>query len=218
MKTSGIIFMVVGLGLGLASCAPPVVPQRPSWDQDVFPILQGSCNHCHGETVGRLPAQPAGRLDFCDPTPFADAGITTPGFVGARLEGAQFPTYLRPMMGRTRASMPPPPAAELSDYERDVLLKWSADASMDKCNKQGRNREPDMRVIDKVWDGNDLKLTVEVWDPDQDQVLGKVTVGAASAVIVASGRREVVVVGANENDPITVLLHDGYVSRTIDNL
>jgi hypothetical protein len=217
MKTSGIILMVVGLGVGLASCAPPTVPQRPSWDVDVFPILQGSCNHCHGETVGNLPTQPAGRLDFCDATPFAEAGITGPGFVGARIGGNLFPANLKPINNNPRAAMPPPPAAELSDYERDVLLKWGADTNMDKCNKQGRNHEPDMRVIgEPVWDGDDLRLTVEVWDPDQDQVLGKVTVGAVSGYIPASGRHEVVVTGANRNNPITVLLHDGYVSRTID--
>lgn len=219
MKTSGIFFMVVGLGVGLASCAPPAVPQRPSWDVDVFPILQGSCNHCHGETVGRLPNQPVSRLDICNPAVFTSAGITLATATTAIVWGAQFQNYLKPVaaLKETRAKMPPPPAPELSDYERDVLIKWGNDISEDKCNKQGRNREPDMRVIgDPVWDGDTLKLTVEVWDPDLDQVLGKVSVGMASAIIPASGRREVVVTGANQNDPIRVLLHDGYVSRTID--
>ena len=94
MKTSGIFFMVVGLGLGLASgCAPPTVPQRPSWDVDVFPILQGSCNHCHGETVGRLPGPSLSRLDI----------LRSQGVHGRRYHGlgprrrrwrggAQFPT------------------------------------------------------------------------------------------------------------------------------
>jgi hypothetical protein len=167
--------------------------------------------------VGRLPAQPAGRLDFCDPTPFADAGITGPGFVGARIEGALFAANLKPIANNPRASMPPPPAAELSDYERDVLLNWGADSNRDKCNKQGRNRAPDLRIIgEPVWDDDVLKLTIEVWDPDQDQVLGKVTVGAVTGYIPATGRREITVTGANQNDPIKVLLHDGYVSRTID--
>ena len=47
-------------------------------------------------------------------------------------------------------------------------------------------------------------------------MLGKVSVGMATAIIPASGRREVTVTGANRNDPITVLLHDGYVGRTFD--
>jgi hypothetical protein len=221
MKTSGIFFMVAGLGLGLVSCAPPAVPQRPSWDVDVFPILQGSCNHCHGETVGNLPTQPLSRLDICDSEVFTKAGITLAAPTTALVWGAQFPNYVKPVAANkeTRAKMPPPPAAELSDYERDVLVKWGTwtpEDPKDKCIKQGRNREPDMRVIgEPVWDGDTLKLTIEVWDPDLDQVLGKVSVGAVSGNIPASGRREIVITGANQNDPITVLLHDGYVSRTI---
>jgi len=215
MKTTAVFFMVVGLGL--AGCAPPTVPQRPSWDVDVFPILQGSCNHCHGETVGRLLNQPLGRLDVCDPAPFVAEGITPVGLIGARVEGGLFAANLRPVMGATRPAMPPPPAAELSDYERDVLIRWGMDTSMDKCNKQGRNREPDMRVIGEPrWDGNDVTIVVEVWDPDKDQVLGKVSVGMATAIIPSAGRREVTVTGANRNDPITVLLHDGYVGRMIE--
>ena len=220
MKTSGIIFMVVGLGLGLASCAPPAVPQRPSWDEDVFPILQGSCNHCHGETVGNCRPSRLARLDICDPTPFADAGITGPRIRRGQAGGRAVPRAISSRWReRTRANMPPPPAAELSDYERDVLLKWGAsNRHATSATSRAATASPTCGSSTTVWDGNDLKLTVEVWDPDQDQVLGKVTVGAASAVIVASGRREVVVTGANENDRITVLLHDGYVSRTIDNL
>jgi hypothetical protein len=216
MKTSGIIFMVLGFGVA-AGCAPPAVPNRPSWDVDVFPILQGSCNHCHGETVGRLTAQPAGRLDICDPQVFVDAGIPqAAAWLGAKLEANTFPAFIKANMN-PRATMPPPPAAELSDYERDILLKWGADNRADKCNKQGRNREPAMRLIgEPVWDGNDLKLQLEVWDPDMDTVIGKVTVGTMTALIPAAGRREIVVTGANRNDPITVLLHDGFVARTIE--
>jgi hypothetical protein len=215
MKTKAAFFMVVAMGLA-AGCAPPTVPNRPSWDQDVFPILQGSCGHCHGETVGRLPSQPLSRLDICNTQVFADAGIPL-AVTAAQVWGAQFNQYLLPVMGSPRPKMPPPPAAELSDYERDVLLKWGADGSGDKCNKQGRNREPDMRVIGEPrWDGNDVTIVVEVWDPDKDQVLGKVSVGMATAIIPSAGRREVTVTGANRNDPITVLLHDGYVGRTFD--
>jgi len=74
-----------------------------------------------------------------------------------------------------------------------------------------------MRVIGEPrWDGNDVTIVLDVWDPDKDQVLGKVSVGMATAIIPASGRREITVTGANRNDPITVLLHDGYASKTFD--
>lgn len=209
MKTRGLF--VVLFGLAATACSAPTVPSRPSWDEDVFPILQGSCNHCHGETVGRLTALPVGRLDFCDPTPFVSQGITeATAWLGAKLEGVGFAGYVRSVGGR-RPQMPPPPAAELTDYEADILVKWGMSGDADKCNKQGRNRDPDMRFIgEPEWMGNDLHLTIDVWDPDRDQVFGKVTVGTASALIRASGRREVVVVGAQQGMPISVMLMDGH--------
>ena len=120
MKTTAVCFMVVGLGL--AGCAPPTVPQRPSWDVDVFPILQGNCNHCHGETVGRLVNQPLGRLDVCDPAPFVAEGITPVGLVCARVEGGLFAANLRPAMGVARPAMPPPACHESRRFVRALFV------------------------------------------------------------------------------------------------
>jgi hypothetical protein len=217
MKTSRILFTVIALGL--PACAPPTVPNRPSWDDDVMPILQGSCNHCHGDTVGRgIMGGPVFRYDICDPAPFMEAGIPLPPMApGAANLAPTFAVQLKPMMAGRRPLMPPPPAALLSDYERDVLLKWGDAMNTDRCRRASRNRAPNVRVIGKPeWDGGDVKVEVEVTDPDGDQVLGKVSVGQASSGITSSGRRVVTVVGAREGDPINIIVHDGWDSRTLD--
>ena len=48
---------LVGLLAACWRCAAPSAAGPTAWDQDVFPILQGSCNHCHGETVGHRPCR-----------------------------------------------------------------------------------------------------------------------------------------------------------------
>jgi hypothetical protein len=218
MKTSGLFAFMLLAG----ACAPAEPPARPTWDQDVRPILQGSCNHCHGETVGKM-LMPLGRMDVCDPELFTAAQITVP--LGAIVEAGLFEAnILRPMAGTTRVSMPPPPASVLSTYERDVLVRWAKLLpGLNKvpgevhpaCEKQTRNRDPDMRLIgDPQLAGNDLRLVVEVWDPDQDQVMGKVTVGMTTATIPASGRREILIPGGQRGQPIEVVLVDGYTSKT----
>jgi hypothetical protein len=133
-----------------------------------------------------------------------------------RAQSLTFPLFVRNPAGG-RPVMPPPPAALLSDYEADVLIKWGMTPARTSATSRARNRPPEMRVIGEPrWDGNDVTLLIEVWDPDKDQVLGKVTAGQASVFIPSAGRREVTVTGANRNDPITVLLHDGYDSKSFD--
>ena len=222
---------VLLVSTGLAGCGGTAVPAKPSWDQDVFPILQGSCNHCHGATVGS-EATPLSRFDFCDNRPFMAAGITVPGTLLGALgtTAATIETQIVPAKGASRPLMPPPPAAPLSDYEREVLLKWikqqaaaaapAAGEVHTACRKQVRNRDPRALLVDKSTDGNNLVVTLDIIDLDGDQVLGKVTAGtgnnAPSQVITASGRRSFTFENLPENTDVKVLMLDGYTEIEAD--
>ena len=210
------------LATALAACAPAEPPASPSWDLDVFPILQGSCNHCHGELVGQHPTikAPFSRLDVCDGGVFATNQISLPGvnILGA---GAPYANTLVPMLtvakGASRPLMPPPPASPLSDYDSKVLLAWAKLATTpDACIKKGKNRVPSVRATQKL-DGDNLAVTLDVTDPDGDQVLGKVSAGNSPAqTIIASGRRTFFFAGLSVGVPVRVILHDGYERVEVD--
>jgi len=49
MKTARITLVAMLLGLGCGTEAP--VPDKPTWVDDVQPIMQANCFHCHGPTA-----------------------------------------------------------------------------------------------------------------------------------------------------------------------
>jgi hypothetical protein len=219
MKTNGkAVLVVVGALAALAAaCSGSTAPAQPSWDEDVFPIIQGSCAGCHGQTAGDR-AQVLGRYDICAAAPFMAAQIVVPklltGASGAG--GGLISTYLNPTQQSSRPAMPPPPASVLNDYEDAVIKNWLKLAPEAQCVKRGGNRPPSVRVVDaqNVQDG--LQLVLEVTDPDGDVVLGKATSGTnPSAPILASGRQRVIVPGARVGDRVTVVIHDGWIPEAL---
>jgi hypothetical protein len=220
MRRSGTysIFALLAGGV-LSACAAPVAPDKPSWDLDVAPIVRGSCAHCHGELASKIA--PAFRFDVCDPMTMKEASGVD--FGAETIFGAAAPavyilmaTDTDPSKGRPR--MPPPPAGTLPDYETTVLKNW-AKVVMDAennaqaaCKKQGPNHDPKARLVKSGWDGGALKATIEISDSDGDQVFTKVKVGDVSASLLASGRHEVTLDGANMGDPIVLRMSDGYNS------
>ncbi len=186
-----------------ASCAAEVPPDVPSWDLDVYPILRGSCGHCHGVTVNGM-AQPLTRYDVCDSAAFSGKGLNVSP--GATAGAILISMFVKPQAGGAR--MPPPPAAPLTDYERTVLERWGKNP---KCNKQVPNRKPLLRVVQALArQGGRASVTLEVSDPDGDQVMGKAKLGGAEFVIQGSGRWPIEFNGAGANDRLTVSLFDGY--------
>ena len=216
-----LVLSKVLLVAALAGCSPAEAPATPSWDQDVFPILQGSCNHCHGETVGQDGNQkfPSSRLDICSKDPFDAAMISVlgPALIGAGPYSGTLTDVLTVKPGAKRPLMPPPPASPLSDYERDVLLKWAKIGGLpNACAKKGKNRPPTAKATQK-FEGDSLAVTLEVTDPDGDTVLGKVRAGSApDQTIIASGRRTYFFQGLSVGSPVKVLLHDGYEKVDLD--
>lgn len=218
MKTPRLATLVALSFLPLA-CATEKPPDVPSWDLDVYPILRGSCSHCHGVTtqvsdrdagapVDAAPL-PFTRYDICNAGAFSSMGFTViPG------AGVAVGAFLREAAGAAR--MPPPPAAPLTDYEATVLERWSKRVPLD-CSKKVPNRRPQVRIIDQLARvGNQTTVTIEVTDPDGDQVMGRAKLGnRADApnnpyIIQGAGRWTIAFPGANQNDRLAITVFDGY--------
>jgi cytochrome c553 len=104
--------------LAAAACAP-AAPANPSWEQDVKPILAANCVRCHrNPPVNGAPAM--FRFDECeDDSATLQGAATKAGTILARVTlGRDIPT-----------TMPPPPAAELSDRQIEILENWQANGA-----------------------------------------------------------------------------------------
>jgi hypothetical protein len=207
----------------VVSCAPAEPPRIPSWDEDVYPILRGNCAHCHGAAV-RPDTSPTSRYDICTSTPFnmafaseqlwitgADA-MGRPLEAGASKAAGTFALFTGPD-AQPSLRMPPPPASPLTEYELTVLGRW-ATAGKASCAKKEPNRKPTARIVTaaaQVPGTNRVAVTVEVSDPDGDQVFGYVKMGNAPLrVVTGSGRARYEYDGVRVNDTIVIKLHDGW--------
>jgi hypothetical protein len=202
-RTKQLILSAVFLLLG--ACAPQTPPDVPSWDLDVLPILRGSCGHCHGVATVGMGANPGSRYDVCDASAFMNVGLNAAP--GALTFAQAIAMYIKPT---APARMPPPPAPPLSDYDRTVLERWTARPS---CAKQVVNSKPTLQIIDALSRAGDRSatVTIEVADPDGDQVLGKAKLGnSPDFVIPGSGRWTIKYTDTGANDRLSITLFDGY--------
>lgn len=216
--------LTLALLTSVTACGAPDAPEHPSWDIDVYPILRGSCLHCHGASAATSTNSAAWRFDVCNPADFAEAGTRTDALFGALTHAELIAASIEP--GHGRARMPPPPAAPLSDYEVAVLRNWTRIAVEAKaavppmprlaCRKQQPNREPVAYPVGAPRpdpaDPSVVLLTVEIADPDGDEVLGKASAGSASMHVMSAGRQTLRLAGARAGDAITITLSDGYVT------
>jgi hypothetical protein len=209
----------------VAACTTEPIPNRPAWDQHVMPLLQGRCNHCHGETVGQtldpdggvLPV-PLFRLDVCDggTAAFQEAGVVVNGGGAVKILPTYFGVQLEPSKetGGKRL-MPPPPAEPLSTWEYQVLRRWVEIVKVDAsaaCLKAVRNREPKLTLIEPPKDtGEEVEVVIEVTDADNDGILGKATLGSATFDILGAGRRILrFPKGTPTNATLGVVVTDGH--------
>jgi hypothetical protein len=102
----------------LAGCGADV-PEKPTWEADVRPIMLARCVRCHDAVGERDPLSqmdvPAignfSHVSFSDFTP-ADMGLIKLA-----------PTWIQsddPLM-----AMPPPPAAKLADWQIETIVRWT---------------------------------------------------------------------------------------------
>ncbi len=117
------MFLAAALGAGaLAGCGADV-PQHPTWQGDVYPILVARCTRCHNanktpdpESLPGLPVQ--GNFDYAS---FDDLSTTgnAPLFVGLAAKYVQANT--------PPTQMPPAPAAKLADWQIETIKRFVAD-------------------------------------------------------------------------------------------
>jgi hypothetical protein len=106
------------LGLGLAGCGEEPVPDYPSYSLQVKPLLVARCVRCHS----------AAGLAGMDSDPYSPPlegkmreKPTTSGFdvyETAKPLAAIIKMYLE--------LMPPPPSPPLTDREKEILARWTA--------------------------------------------------------------------------------------------
>jgi hypothetical protein len=220
-RTWLVVWVVLGALAGSVACVgggePPAVP---SWDRDVYPILRGSCSHCHGILAGPSTL-PTSRFDICSSMPFNTAfnaekvWIVTDSMGNPTVGGAS--TFAGVIALQTGPSappairMPPPPAAPLDEYQQTILQRWAM-ASGASCTKQNPNRKPTYTVVKApALEMGKVTVTIETSDPDGDQAFGYVKLGSAPLqVIPGSVRQTFTFEGVQPTDTLTVKLFDGY--------
>jgi hypothetical protein len=188
--------------VALAGCGEiePPPTARPTWVADVEPILRGNCFHCHG--AGPQP-DGAARWDFQNPdqarTTLDPEGklvdLKTIGSAQANVAlWAGSPAYSTPGMP---TFMPPPPSPPLTPAQGTVLKNWLA--TMAPRGMRFNNRKPTVNWFSRP-------TVILVADADGEQVLGKVTCGAAEAAISHSGLTRL---PEGWMPPCTITLFDG---------
>lgn len=209
----------------LTGCLTGSPPEAPAWDTDVYPIIRGSCSHCHGETY--LTTGSGLRFDVCNPRAFQSAGADVGALgAGALPLSSSILTSVEPK-GGARPSMPRVPAEPLSDYERTVIRNWVRRINLLRdpanpnrieiaCEKSSGNSEPRAKFVSASKDGNDLVAIIDVTDPDGDVVLGKAEGASADSEIKASGRRTIRIAGGSVGDKLKLKLSDGYATVEVE--
>jgi hypothetical protein len=182
MRAGGRLFPIVLF----AACSSPQAPDKPTWAEDVQPIIMGSCGHCHGATAPDSGG--SFRLDVCSRFTFVDTGVafgencdTDDADLSCATTGI-VPGLLKSVLGQITSDgaeaplMPPPPGGPLSSYERDVLVRWLTQNP--GCGSRPGNHAPIVKAIGRpVYASDAVTVTLEVDDADGDQVLGSLFVG-----------------------------------------
>jgi hypothetical protein len=158
--------------VALAGCLADV-PEEPSWQVDVMPIVAGNCIRCH-----RYPptgfATPGFRLDSYGPTTLAD---------GNTIRGASERAVDMARRTREGARLPGeiamPPGRQMGIYEIDTLRNWAGlvtGTPLRAPRGPGRsdNHVPTLSFVETGRVGAIITFEYEVDDLDLDLVVGSV--------------------------------------------
>ncbi len=185
----------------LAGCGGPnAVPEKPTWVDDVEPILRGNCFHCHGAGSHEVAGAP--RFDVYDVQPFADLGLVNA--MTTDIESGR--TYAEEFFKRAGGDkvltrdlmMPPAPATLISTRDLRVLERWAAMADPPRGTR-ANNHLPTAEWLDES------HTAIVVSDADRDQVLGRVSCkdGSMARPIDRTGTH------MTPTCPLSVTLFDG---------
>lgn len=157
----------------LAACTPSV-PDQPSFQEDVMPILAANCVRCHGypaiggapdafrlDTYDDLIVRPGSPTENCGPTEDPSAAVVLCGAARMAPLAAQ----------RLRDTMyPMPPRFPLDDYQIEVLERWAT--TTERGRSHVGNQRPVIALESLAIDATTAIARVAVDDADGDLVGG----------------------------------------------
>jgi hypothetical protein len=192
LRLSGLLALI----LAVTGCDEPLTaPLKPTYVDDVEPILHGNCFHCHGADRSAIGAF---RWDFYDPM---DPNVTAMGnfnmeflLGGTKMHAGLLVPFITNKDENMR--MPPPPANRLSEQDLLAIQRWVKDPVR---GTRRRNQKPTADWLARP-------ATVVVSDQDFEQVLGKVSCNGRDTTVLAAGTTRL---AAGSQPPCTVTLFDG---------
>ena len=149
--------MTRALLLAIAACAPSV-PDAPSYQLHVAPILAANCLRCHGyPAIGGAPEDI--RLDSFEDLPLSDDLDDT--ILGAASLASSIADRV------ASSDSPMPPRFGLDGYQIETLANW-AETGGRRGPARPNNKPPVVTAT-----VNDLVASVRVDDPDDSLVAGQ---------------------------------------------
>jgi hypothetical protein len=148
-KTPWKVVLPLVLGGGSACGGAHDVPEHPTW-ADVEPIMRGACTQCHGATAAVNGSSDAltVRLDFYEVTA-ATCGEAAQVLAGQTLGRGWAPLIkaaVTPPGSGWRPRMPPAPAPELYDWQRDTIIRWASEPEPLRGEPSRQNHRPDIQL------------------------------------------------------------------------
>lgn len=164
--------------IALAACTPSV-PDQPSYQQDIAPLLAANCIRCHG--VPNLGGAPATfRLDTFGDVVVREGAIDPAVPCGPSADtdrvvmcGASSRAALSSLRARDDA-YPMPPRFPLDDFQIELLDVWARDPS--RGAPRADNHPPSLALVDRRVDVDAWTFVVDIDDPDGDVVGGSLVV------------------------------------------
>jgi hypothetical protein len=129
-RDARISLSVIALAGGvLVSCGQTALPENPTYEADIKPLVEAHCVRCHSP-AGMLtgdPDIPAGTTYYMMKPLASDFTILHD--VGTKHGLLYYTTAATVPGGAARmmlflSAMPPPPAPKLTSWEHDLLIRW----------------------------------------------------------------------------------------------